>query len=496
MRLTLEFTTSDQSLIALCEDYWARTNDGKWMYRMQFLEQKHGIASGRVPLTVAKACHATMPEIQCSRCHGLIPMNSHAAYSAALRETGWAKYGRARYSVLCTGCQRGIKQQERAAALAAREARDALVLSWLQDGEQKSSAVNYDSMSLLHAFLLDGLLLHAGDAWRGEHLDAWMLYRPQLCSMTDDIRTVYRELYEGGWLRPSTANPLTAFKVAENGHIEFDVLQVSWVIAQDVNTGSAESIREHTNFVLRHVLTSRLRGVWQWVSLCELRASYARYHKDRLTQGAKWSDAMDRVVIDLLERCSVGRLKQLLWYSCHKVTNELSKRGRSLQGTYNKLPGFLSEAFDYFTKHGSRGEPYAPERPRAILTSHLFDHIMGSSEDMFTTLTGETLIKLDHERLSRAVQDVNASAALEGYALTPQMAAMQQAFIAGRLTIDEFVNFMLLSAKATSIRNMLHHMDVDDPERLGHETLLEEITVTLRQLACRCGYDISEITLY
>lgn len=100
---------------------------------------------------------------------------------------------------------------------------------------------------------------------------------------------------------------------------------------------------------------------------------------------------------------------------------------------------------------------------------------------------------LDRASLAAAIDNTNASMALEGYALTPQMAALQGALLAGRATIDEIVRFALLSAKAVSTREALLDMQADDPKRADYEARSQQISAEMRELAQRFGYELSQI---
>ena len=249
-------------------------------------------------------------------------------------------------------------------------------------------------MGLRDAFLLEGMLSYAGDAWRGSILDGWERHQLLLCSDLDECRSVYEELYRSGWLSPSPNSPLDAFTVEAGDVVGIDALRVNWTLAADLNGEPYEAILTAATNVLRGANAAELMPLWKWVSLCELHAHFNYCHKYWKFRSRGWTPTIESNLTRLLDGCSLGVAKSVMWKCFKHLAAELQKGSRPAAHTYNMLPSNFQRTYDHWC---ANGWPILPWQRRvsaeSVYTSLMFDRVLGGGTDFYNHLTGSGLVE-------------------------------------------------------------------------------------------------------
>lgn len=387
----LKFLSDDPTKIQLAKDYWNTNADGGWKHTVEALRQQYSLGKGRVPSAVASICVAFSSDVACPTCGKKCPLASRSEYADLQRKSGYSFTSYRHKSTVCSECReqaevlRHLERQEQ------ERRKEEAIINWL--AAAKRQPMPYAAASTMDAFLLDGLLRYAGDAWQGNRLDPWSLHRNRLCPHILDTNEVFQRLYLGGWISPSPTSKLDAFDVDENGTVQFRALEVAWEIAPDADGISYGSLLDVTDTIVSQAPADEIAEVWRWVCLAELHEHFLHTHESYHFRSKGWTPAIQESLARLLESCSLGQAKTLIKKSFHNLAALLQQRTYSAPHVYNMLAGDIQRTFDHFT---SKGWPIRPTtRPfhtvEAIYTGHLFDKILGGGTDHYNNLTGSII---------------------------------------------------------------------------------------------------------
>jgi hypothetical protein len=390
----LEFQTDDEHLIALATAYWALDDAGGWLHpTVSTLEAMFSVPRGRMHQHVSRACVAKSLAPYCSECGACAIFNSRTEAESIKKRQQRSVSPRFGWSPVCTDCRAGAKAKQRAANEAKLQAHHALISAWLNETERNQPSKDYRSMGLREAFLLEGMLSYGGEAWRGRLLDGWERHQSLLCSNLDDCRNVYGELYRSGWLSPSPNSPLDAFTVEAGEVVGFDVLRVNWTLAADLGGEPSEAILAAAGNVRQQASAAELMPLWQWVSLCELRAQFNYCHEHWKFRSRGWTPTIESNLARLLDGCSLGVAKSVMWKCFKHLASELQKNMRPAAHTYNMLPGSFQRTYDHWRANGWPIQPWQRRvSAESVYTSLLFDRVLGGGTDFYNHLTGSGLV--------------------------------------------------------------------------------------------------------
>lgn len=392
--IKLEFLTDDERLVALATAYWALNDAGGWLHaKVSTLEAMFSVPRGRMHQYVGQACVAKSLEPYCSHCGASAIFNSRTEVESIKKRLQRSASPRFGWSRICMECRAGAKAKQQAAHEAQLRANQAVLSAWLNQAECNRSK-DYRGMGLREAFLLEGLLSYAGDAWQGQLLDGWEQHQLQLCRDLDDCRNVYEELYLSGWLNPSPNSPLDAFTIEAGDVVGFDVLRVNWTLASDLGGEPHEAILAAAANVLRQASAAELMPLWQWVSLCELRAHFSYCHEHWEFRSRGWTPTIDGNLARLLEVCSLGAAKSIMWKCFRYLASELHRGKRPAAHIYNMLPGSFQRTYDHWRANGWPIHPWERRvSAEPVYTSLLFDRVLGGGTDFYNRLTGSGLVE-------------------------------------------------------------------------------------------------------
>lgn len=84
---------------------------------------------------------------------------------------------------------------------------------------------------------------------------------------------------------------------------------------------------------------------------------------------------------------------------------------------------------------------------------------------------------------AESARQIDASWALEGFTKTPTSKVLDEEYLAGRITVEQALEIVQLSARLTGARSVLRALDKDDPRHAVISQRLVEQTEQLRQQA-------------
>lgn len=388
--IRLEFLTNDEDLVALSKAYWALDEHENWQYaKVSSLEGIFSIPHGRVHHFVKQACVAKSLTSFCSICSAPATVKSRLDAEAIAR--------RVNRTEVCSNCQYEEINKRQAARKAEIQARNEVVSAWLFDVGDSPPIKSYATMNLRHAFLLEGLISHTGDACRGREIDAWEKHQTPLCDDLEDCASVYQELYDSGLIFPNSNSPLDAFSVENNKVTSPDVLRVNWILATATEENQFEAISEATAAVLNQADATDLTSLWKWVCLCELRGHFNYCHKRWGFKSQGWTSSIEHNLTRLLQECSLGVAKTVMWISFKNLAAELHSGRFPHRRIYNMLPGKFLRTYFHWQANDWQLSPWIRRSSReSIYTSLLFDQVLGGGTDFYNDLTISGLATCGH----------------------------------------------------------------------------------------------------
>lgn len=396
---------SDEKMITLAGEYWSMNPDGQWTFRTPDLAKRFGILHSKLHTYVASICAATNPGLMCNGCNELHALASRTMFETRLRDSKYkpGKDGTDLFN-LCRDCRKRARLQKHAEVMAQQQEEDKKINDWIEAKSIAFQPKSYANASPLHAFLIDGLLRHAGDAWRGDQLDSWATYRPRLCPLMDDTVGVYQYLYSHGWIIPHINSPLDAFWMGADGAIEFDWLLVRWSLADDVNGTNHSEIIDVTESLLREARSDQLFEVWRWVCIRELHGHFDYIYNRFSFIGDGWSDQVEHQLNTLLQVCSLAQAKTIILFSISDLTRAKNDKEHKAPSVYKMIPHAFMRKFNFLVSKGTeitilKRHPDRNSR-EAVYTAHLFDFVFDAGDEPFYDLTGVQLKEL-HEHAER-----------------------------------------------------------------------------------------------
>lgn len=94
------------------------------------------------------------------------------------------------------------------------------------------------------------------------------------------------------------------------------------------------------------------------------------------------------------------------------------------------------------------------------------------------------------EQRRQFVQQADGIMALEGFVKTPQMSVLDEAYIQGRITLDQKQDFLLLDARIAGAKSVLTSIGKDDARFAEIAKRCQAHEDELRALASRMGSGI------
>lgn len=395
MTLSLITTTEDASLDALARAFWALDDGGKWVYRIAELAERFGEPVHSVHHVVRKVCQAYCTSVRCARGGEPLPVQSRSAYETMVRNRP-RPYGRAT-RLLCASCEREERAERIDEMQKAVERKRQAIDGWLEQMAGELHTKKYAEAPLKDAFFLDGLLRYAGDAWKGNRLDAQRASVPRLCPSDEDTARVYLYLFERGWISPANDSPHEAFVVGADGEVSIrDVALVNWILASDSEAEGHDGILNATEAILDDVPGAELSELWYWVGLCELRSQFNKLHDEFRFLSKGWTPGVEEGLRGLLRDCSLGHAMKIVYLSLRNLSVELQRRRYNAQHVYNMIPSSFRRQFDWHQANGYQFDPLPRLSPpnEAVYTGLLFDKVMGGGKDLHIRLTGASLAAL------------------------------------------------------------------------------------------------------
>jgi hypothetical protein len=388
--LTLKMLTEDASLISLAKDYWELQSDGIWTYKTEDLAQKYSHPKSRLASIVAKACEAFSPLVQCPSCNVPQVIKSRAQYlsfaKVSERQLNW----RRQTECVCNACLEAEREAWLAEMTRQELLKEKAIADWLDKMARERKPTSYSAAPLLDAFLLDGLLRYAGNAFQEDQIDAWENHKLRLCPLTEDTIAAYTQLYSHGWIVPSANSPLGAFSVGADGQIGFSVMRVNWTLAADADGFPPSAVPQILASILQQAKTEDLHEVWNWVCMTELHEQFNYVH-DRFQFGSKgWTPKVQEQLKLLLEDCSLAHAKGFIWLTFNGLAPKLMDREYKRPVVYNMIPGGFLRTFQRYQANGWDVKTLPRQSPanEAIYTGHLFDTVLGGGTDLYVKLKG------------------------------------------------------------------------------------------------------------
>lgn len=392
---TLKISSDDPAMIELAKDYWDINADGTWKHTVEMLRLKYNLPKGRVQSMVAKACSASRFDITCPSCGEPCVLTSRAQYADLARRSQFPIDSFMRKAMICEECLQREAVLEFAEFTEQERLKEAAIINWLSITDLEKQPISYTTASAMDAFLLDGLLRYASDAWQGSRLEPWNKHRMRLCPHIDDTIKVFQQLYQHGWITPSPESALDAFEVDPEGNVGFKALEVTWEISPDIDGTPFSSLIDVTDAILRQATKDEIYEIWCRVSLAELREHFLQQHESYRFRSKGWTPAIEDGLLRLLEDCSLGIGKAIIKKTFHNLAGLLQNRTYTAPHVYNMLPGNFQRTFNYFSAQGWAIQPV--KRPwhtqEAIYTGHLFDRILGGGTNDYNNMTGLMLKK-------------------------------------------------------------------------------------------------------
>lgn len=384
--------TEDEKMSELARAYWSQTPEGTWEFKSKELASRFSVSIYKLHSIVASVSNATHADLTCDGCEKDRKFSSRTFFSELLQEK-FISVRLKRNAFLCLECRNFEDTNQQAEEECQLRVTDQKIIDWIDENLMRLYPKSYENSPLLDAFLIDGLLRYAGDAWKGEQLDSWKSYEPHLCETKEGTIEIYQHLYSNGWIVPHANSPTEAFTVDSESNVQFDYLRVNWQLAPNEHERPFNQITTITETLLSKAKSEDLLELWQWTCLHELRAHFNYWH-DRYDFGSRgWTEKIEEQLLGVLQDWSLAQAKSIVYFSIKDLTVLLQDRNYVRPHVHNMLAGKFSTLANRYRANGWNltVQNRQSTRTEAIHTSHLFDHVLGGGDELYYKLTGNQL---------------------------------------------------------------------------------------------------------
>lgn len=384
---------ADPRSVALAHAYWGRSEKPGWERKVKDVEKDFGIAAGLTVKEVNRIAHARVVDRRCSTCGQPLFVRTRNDYESIVRNLTPPDSAALR-PVQCRDCWTTTLEAHLAATRAEKAAQQQRVAQWIADTEDRLGVRDYADISARHAFLLGGLLLHSGQAWKNPHLAPWNSFKVPLCAHMANIEQTFKELWREGWLIPNPALSGAGAWISDKGELNADWRLVSWKLPADLNDRSPEQLMALMQRAVSAAQPTQLREIWLSVCLDEFRAHFEFCQNRWRFGGEGWSDVVNWNYQQLLMVCSLGRAKSITWRSFNYLGGVLQRKEKPASHVFNMAAGNLLRAYDRYQTNGWTINSWKrlPVSKEPVYTSHLFDHVLGGGNASYDELTGEQFV--------------------------------------------------------------------------------------------------------
>lgn len=389
---TINFTKRDERLNALARAYWSARLDGKWVHPVAELEETFSVRRGCLPQELKSCCHVTLVGFDCV-CGAPPTVTSRADFAAFLKAWKWAQAGLRTYR--CHSCL-SVEEARRRQMQRQMELLDAQRKSqWLDECTERLAPRSYLEAAVGHAFMLLGLLRYGdADLIAGE-LAPWSICQPRLWMDEAAVRAVYDELYATGWIAPTVGSLPHAIAVNQDrGMRVAEPLAARWKLARDNGGLPYTCLEGALQARLGVASSSELHGVWEWVCVNHVRATFDYYRTQYRLGGKGWTDAVEASVRKLLTNCSVAQVRALVRSTVRELALEMLRGEKHPAHVRNMLSGELLRRGEFFKANGGAvfAAPRLARRLESLYTGLLFDTVLGGGTELYQHLTGDAML--------------------------------------------------------------------------------------------------------
>lgn len=397
-KIVLKMQTTDQKKIELAKAYWSQNPDNSWCFDPEQVAKQFSISSNRIPSILSSVCEATHPELTCSgdECHEPRKFTSRSNFLKCLNDAR-LKERRLRSLFLCAKCRTLESENLRAFRKERKEIATEKIKDWLNESTLKFHPKLYEDCPLQDAFLIDGLLRSAGDAWNGDQLDSWIAYQPHLCAIDVDSKDVYKHLYLNGWITPSANSPLDAFYIDDSDAVRFDFWRVRWLLAEDAFGVPHNHIINITSKILSEASSNAYADLWRWTCMRELHAHFIYCLCIKEISQTNWTAEVEKKLTKVLEVHSLAEAKSIMYFCFDNISADVKDNKNFKPYSSSQLANYFVSMSNRFHAMGRRVfvlKQRSPIKTEAIYTNHLFDNILGGGDEFYFNLTGKQLVGL------------------------------------------------------------------------------------------------------
>jgi hypothetical protein len=383
-KLLLQFMKEDELSVKFASEYWERDNDGAWVHTVKNISERWQYPVHQIPSLVKGIAIAFHPEVHCAICKNPMEIVSRADYKAALE----------RYRPTCSRCVESAEtRQNNEAAERAKDIKEARNRIWL---EQTSRHKRYDYSGLHYAEAILAFSLYLGSEVNEETGEFRLPESPSLGPSKEILWNTLSKLHDAEILEFGKNTPLNAFDPGTTSStFSYYYARVSWQFALPETTGSFSSLfREISEVIdLREEDESydeAVSEIWWQIGLSD-----AQRHLDQELEKYGLSiqpgDKLREAFRYALSNFSIPQVRNLIWRVVKNAAAYSAQKGIYRQQAVNTVPNALVRLCDRALANSWIINPFTQkwDEEECVLTTVLFDRVLGSGEVGFRFLTGK-----------------------------------------------------------------------------------------------------------
>lgn len=391
----LEFLNNDETIKALCQNYWQINKDGHFIYDVKELSGQYGINTPTLYKMVKESCIAYISDTVCISCGKQHVCHNRTEFYKLIKKN----------NMICMECR--AKQQQQFLYEKQEEEKKKELEKTEKERKQRAQLINDVSFSLEHhlfdfseaslkqiIFLFTLIRFSANEEL--SELQAYSdIYGIRFTPNENYSIEILRQLYRDNILLIDPSSNLSAFNFHDDGSFSFSITEVIWLINSKENISSLQSMIGEIVCMPEFFDTYSLeiKQLCEEVALQECLA-YLDYQLTARHFVFSPGEKTKAVFNKLLQKYSVAQMYNFIYRACRYTSDEYQKRQISKKQAANLIPGAVQRYGERAEAEGWEITPYKRDfnLPQSELSVVLYDAILGKPDGGFN-LSIENLFK-------------------------------------------------------------------------------------------------------
>lgn len=389
MKFKLTFSTEDKETIAICEQYWELTNDGKFKLSVKDLAEKAGKTPSKIAYLVRNSCLAHSDITTCSKCEALYTFSSRTEFNSLKALKDWT----------CKECMELEWIEEQVKKVQAEEEKKQRIVSTLKNSLDISIAKNplrIDTLDTREKIQLMSLIRHCSteDISTLSSLNT-IEDGTQLTAGRQQDAQLVENLYKKNHISIDPDSNPKHFSLLDEGRFRFNLEQVDWILPLNLSETTPSFFYNELDSLLKSD-SYKSDHQSEIIELCKESALYEclAFLQESLAKHTFNFNPGDKTILTVnygLKHFSVARMYNLIWSAAKDVAAYFTRAGISKRQAANTIVKILHEKIERALANGWEVGSFRRrfDLPQSTYSKVLFNTILGTDDGGFHLSIGE-----------------------------------------------------------------------------------------------------------